>query len=85
MPQIATFDLQGNKFVYKVIAQDSIVNTAITVDKISIGNFYIVRKGLKSGDVIVVEGVGSLKPGAHIKPIMVNKDSLYMNVGNVKK
>lgn len=85
VPQIATFDLQGNKFVYKVIDKDSVVNTSITVDEISIGNFYIVRNGLDPGDVIVVDGVGSLKPGTIIKPIMVNTDSLYMIVGNAKK
>ena len=85
VPQIATFDLQGTKFVYKVIDQDSIINSAITVDEISIGNLYIVRNGLKSGDVIVVDGVGSLRPGTLIKPVMVNADSLYMNVGNAKK
>jgi len=82
-PQAATFDLQGNKFVYKVINRDSIVNTAVTVDEISIGNFYLVRAGLKAGDIIVIDGVSSLKPGMHIKPVMVNTDSLYLNAQNV--
>lgn len=80
IPQEATFDMQGKKFVYRLITQDSIANAAIEVDETSIGNLYIVTKGLKTGDKIVIEGLGSLKPGTHIKPIIVNKDSIYIDL-----
>jgi membrane fusion protein (multidrug efflux system) len=36
-----------------------------------LGNEWVVDSGLKAGDRIVVEGVGKLKPGAAVKPVMV--------------
>ena len=80
VPQQATFDLQGKKFVYRVIKKDSLVSTGIEVSENTIGNLFIVTKGLDKNDTIVVEGVGSLKPGMHIKPILVKKDSIYSAV-----
>ncbi len=80
VPQSATFDQQGKKFVYKLIGQDSISNVAIEVDEISIGNLYIVKSGLTKDDQIVIEGVSSLKPGTKIKPIPAGTDSVYMDV-----
>ncbi len=80
VPQAATFDMQGQKFVYKVIGRDSVVNTAIEVDENSIGDLFIVKKGLAKGDRIVVEGVSSLKPGSKIAPVVTNKDSIYNSV-----
>jgi membrane fusion protein (multidrug efflux system) len=41
------------------------------------GRFYVVQQGLKPGDKIVVEGVGSLRENAPIKPREVKPDSLY--------
>jgi len=80
VPQDATFDVQGKKFVYKLGEKGGIINTGIEVNDITIGNLYIVSEGLKQGDSIVVSGVGSLRPGMQIKPLAVNRDSLYRNV-----
>ena len=80
VPQQDTFDLQGKKFVYRVIKKDSLVSTGIEVSENTIGNLFIVTKGLDKNDTIVVEGVGSLKPGMHIKPVLVKKDSIYSAV-----
>ena len=49
----------------------------IEVSENTIGNLFIVTKGLNKNDTIVVDGVGSLKPGMHIKPILLKKDSVY--------
>ncbi|MCJ7466102.1 MAG: efflux RND transporter periplasmic adaptor subunit [Maribacter sp.] len=80
VPQDATFDLQGKKLVYKLGEKGNIISTGIEVNDIAIGNLYIVSEGLKQGDTIVVSGVGSLRPGMQIKPLSVNRDSLYSNV-----
>ena len=80
VPQQATFDLQEKKFVYTVINKDSLASTMIEVSENTIGNLFIVTKGLNKNDTIVVDGVGSLKPGMHIKPIPVKKDSVYQAV-----
>jgi membrane fusion protein (multidrug efflux system) len=42
--------------------------------------FYVVTKGLKSGDKIVLEGFQSLKDGTKIKPLDLNADSVYAEV-----
>lgn len=80
VPQQATFDLQGKKFVYRLIKKDSIISTTIEVNENTIGNLFIVTKGLNKNDTIVIEGVGSLKPGMHIKPVPVLNDSVYQAV-----
>jgi len=77
IPQSATYDMQGKKFVYTLSDKDSTVNTGIQVSENTIGKFYIVENGLKTGDKLVVEGIGHLHPGMPIKPIPVNSDSLY--------
>ncbi len=78
IPQNATYDMQGKKFVYTLSDKDSTVNTGIQVSENPIGNLYIVESGLEAGDRLVVEGVGILKAGTAIKPVAVmNIDSLY--------
>lgn len=81
IPQNATYDLQGQKFVYTLSDKDSTVNTGIRVSANTIGNLYVVESGLKKGDKLVIEGVGNLKPGTAIKPLPVNTDSLYAAAG----
>ena len=92
IPQNATTDLQGKKFVYKLSDKDSTLNTPVELSENQIGDLYVVQSGLKPGDRIVTEGVGNLKPGMAIKPVSVNADSLYSaaktpaanNAGNLK-
>jgi len=81
IPQNATYDMQGQKFVYTLSGKDSTVNTGIRVSANPIGNLYVVESGLKKGDKLIVEGVGNLKPGMAIKPLPANTDSLYAAAG----
>ena len=83
IPQEATFDLQGKKFVYKLVGQDSITNVAINVDELSIGNLYVVRQGLNKTDKIVIEGAGNIPKSTRIKPILTPKDSVYQALQKV--
>ncbi len=80
IPQNATYDMQGKKFVYMLSEKDSTVTTEIQVSENTIGKFYVVERGLKPGDKLIIEGVGNLKPGMLIKPIPVNSDSLYAEI-----
>src|ERR1700688_779614 len=77
IPQNATYDLQGKKFVFALSEKDSTVNMPVQLLENTIGDLYIVQSGLKPGDRIVIEGVSSLKPGMAIKPVPANIDSLY--------
>jgi membrane fusion protein (multidrug efflux system) len=82
IPQNATYDLQGKKFVFRVNKMDSVVNTPVQVSENTIGDLFIVQSGLKAGDRIVIEGVSTLKPGMAVKPVRANADSLYAQAKN---
>ncbi|MBE6317740.1 MAG: efflux RND transporter periplasmic adaptor subunit [Bacteroidales bacterium] len=70
IPQKATFEIQDKKYVYTVNDSSKTVTTPIEVFNINDGQEYIVTSGLKAGDKIVVEGVGTtVKDGMAIKPI----------------
>jgi membrane fusion protein (multidrug efflux system) len=68
VPQSATYELQGKRFVYVVGAGNKVVNTAIDVLPLTDGLNYVVSSGLKAGDQIVTEGVNNLQDGQAIKP-----------------
>ncbi|TKC03855.1 efflux RND transporter periplasmic adaptor subunit [Pedobacter frigoris] len=77
IPQKSTIDLQGKKFVYVVDNKGMVKNTEVEIMELTKGNFYVVTKGLKAGDKIVLEGFQSLKDGAEIKPEEKSADSVY--------
>ena len=69
IPQKATFEIQNLKFCYVVGDSSKVQSRAIEVADQHDGKNFIITKGLKSGDVVVVEGVGiSVKEGMVIKP-----------------
>lgn len=70
IPQKATFEIQDRKYVYVVNDSNKTVSTPIEVFNINDGQEYIVTNGLKVGDKVVVEGVGtSVKEGMTITPV----------------
>ena len=70
IPQKATFELQDKRFAYVVNDSNKVVSTPITVENISDGKTFVVTSGLKAGDRIAVEGVGTkLSDGLVINPV----------------
>jgi membrane fusion protein (multidrug efflux system) len=57
-----------------------VMSTPIEIMEITKGKFYVVTKGLKAGDKIVLEGFQSLKDGTKIKPQDLNADSVYAEI-----
>ncbi len=82
IPQKSTIDLQGKKFVYVVDSKGIVKNTEIEIMELTKGNFYVVTKGLKAGDKIVLEGFQTLKDGGQIKPEEKAADSVYADLQN---
>ncbi len=80
IPQKSTTDLQGKKFVYVLGDSAKVVNTLIEVMQNTKGKFYVVTKGLKAGDKVVLEGFQSLRDGTKIKPEEKNTDSVYAEI-----
>jgi len=75
VPQEATFELQNKVFVFLVSDSNTVSSSPINIAGSS-GNFYLVDKGLKSGDKIVFSGLDRLREGAHIRPEPISMDSL---------
>ncbi len=69
VPQSATYEVQDMKYVYVVGDSSKAVSTPIKVLAENDGQNYVVTSGLKVGDVIVTEGVGTqVKDGVVVKP-----------------
>ncbi|HEX8504456.1 MAG TPA: efflux RND transporter periplasmic adaptor subunit, partial [Hymenobacter sp.] len=77
IPQKATYEIQGKKFVYVVQDSGKVQSVEVRVLNNSDGTFFVVERGLKPGARIVIEGVATLREGAAIKPRPVNADSIY--------
>ena len=77
VPQRATYEIQGKKFVFVVKDSGKVQSTLIRIRNNSNGQVFVVEDGLKPGDLIVLEGVATLREGEVIKPVPENADSLY--------
>ncbi|WP_394706769.1 efflux RND transporter periplasmic adaptor subunit [uncultured Bacteroides sp.] len=69
IPQKATYEIQDKKYVYIVDSKSTVKSIPIEVFSLDDGQNYVVTSGLKVGDKIVAEGVGTLKDGMQIKEI----------------
>lgn len=67
VPQKASYQIQGKIFVYKVDKTNKVSSVELTIAGSS-GQDYIVKKGLNAGDLIVTDGISSLRDGMEIKP-----------------
>ncbi|MBR9757565.1 MAG: efflux RND transporter periplasmic adaptor subunit [Algicola sp.] len=75
VPQSATFEQQGQTFVYKVDESNTAIATMVTV-KDKADELYVVEAGIKAGDLVVVKGIGKLRNRTPIQPQKVAFDSI---------
>ena len=75
VPQSATFEQQGQTFVYKVDESNTAIATMVTV-KDKADGLYVVEAGIKAGDLVVVKGIGKLRNRTPIQPQKVAFDSI---------
>lgn len=69
IPQKSTFELQDLRYVYTLNDSNIAVTTPITVQPYSDGKTFVVTSGLKPGDRVVTEGVGtSVRAGMTVRP-----------------
>ena len=67
-------ELQGLKSVYVLTAGDKVESRQI-VASYRLGNDWVVDSGLAAGDRVVIEGIGKLRSGAQVKPIVTTSAS----------
>lgn len=74
VPETATYEQQGLVYVYKV-EKDTARNAVVKViDRVN--NLALVESGVKNGEVVVAEGVGTLRPGTPVKAKPVKLDDI---------
>jgi membrane fusion protein (multidrug efflux system) len=66
VPQLAVQEQQGAKTVLVVEAGDKVALRPVTLDE-RVGDLYVVTKGLKPGERVIVEGVQKVRPGMQVK------------------
>jgi len=64
---LAVQEQQGAKIVLVVESGDKVALRPVSVDE-RVGDLYIVTKGLKAGERVIVEGVQRVRPGMQVKP-----------------
>lgn len=70
IPQKATFEIQDLKYVYTLNDSNITVATPIKILPLNDGKQYVVTEGLKPGDRIVTEGVGtSVRGDMPVNPV----------------
>lgn len=75
LPQKAVFEIQDQNYVY-VVDQNSTVHTRSFTPQTRLGDFYVVKDGLKPGERVVYEGAPELRDKQQIKAKAVVMDSL---------
>jgi membrane fusion protein, multidrug efflux system len=80
VPQKATYEIQGKRFVYILENAGTVRSVEVTVMPGGNGQYFVVEQGLNPGDRIILEGVATLREGAPIKPKLINADSVYQQM-----
>ncbi len=62
IPQTATYEVQDKVYVYKVV-DGKATAALISIYPIDDGQHYVVKDGLKPGDVIIAKGASNVKEG----------------------
>ena len=68
--------------MYVLDEKGAVKNIEVQIMEIPRGNYYVVTKGLKAGDKIVLEGFQSLKDGVQIKQEVKSTDSVFADLKN---
>lgn len=80
VPQKATYELQGKRFVYVVDANGKAKSTEIQTMEATSGQYFVVTGGLKGGETLILEGVASLQDGVQVKPEMQDEAKVYSDL-----
>jgi membrane fusion protein (multidrug efflux system) len=74
VPQRAVTELQGKNMIAIVSQEQKIEIRMVTVGQ-QVGSLWVISKGLKRGDIVVVEGVQKVKPGMIVTTKPFTSDS----------
>lgn len=78
IPEVATFEQQGVVFAYKV--ENDTIKQVIIKLKNRMDNLVVIESGLNQGDVVIVQGLNSVRSGMPVAPRLVKMDSIVNNI-----
>ena len=80
IPQRAVQELQGLKSVYVIASGDKAEERQVVVSR-RVDNDWVVDSGLTAGERVVVEGIGKVRPGAQVRPVLAAAASSTTGAG----
>jgi len=63
-------DVKGNATAF-VISADSKAELRTVITERTVGDRWLVSRGLQAGDKLIVEGLGRIQPGQTVRPVAV--------------
>ena len=78
IPQKSTYQIQDKTFVYVIDADNKVKSQELTI-RANEGQFYVISKGLKTGQQIVLDGIASLREGMQISPKLIDADAVFLS------
>jgi len=80
VPQKAIQELQGQKSVYVVSAADKVEERPIVASQ-QVDSDWVVDSGLAAGERIIVDGIGKVRPGAQVRPVLAAAAAVAADAG----
>jgi len=84
VPQRAVSDIQG-KYMLSVISNQDVVEVRPVEVGETVGENWIITKGLKADERVVVEGIQKVRTGMKVKPISQGKDGKKDQTANTSQ
>lgn len=75
VPQRALSETQGN-FQVAVVGPGNVVEMRAVSAGLRVGTFWVIEKGLRAGDRVVVEGLQKVKSGTVVNPMFLDAESM---------
>lgn len=75
IPQQAVQEMQGKRSVLVVDAESKAQYREVVANT-RVGNDWIVESGLEPGEMVIVEGTGKSRPGAPVKPTVIEASAI---------
>lgn len=82
VPKESTYERQGNTYAYKVGNDSMAISTSLKL-LAEVDNLYLVKDGVKAGDIIVAKGIDKMRGDTKIIPRSVPFDSIAKPIQKV--
>ncbi|MGL1955919.1 MAG: efflux RND transporter periplasmic adaptor subunit [Colwellia sp.] len=82
VPQVAVQEGQQGKFVLVVDETNKVKQRQVVLGR-RINAMWLVEKGLKTGDSVIIEGLQKVRPGVEVRPVIKLVDALTGTISSL--